>query len=114
MARRQRVETADGEELRMSKARGLSRKLCVAGFFGLPFFWVVHLWYFWPEVRKQRGDPFIKRNAAGTTAAFAVVMVALVGWICAYHIGGRRLLGDAFEGLNVSNVNLDSLLQTNA
>ena len=41
-------------------------------------------------------------------------MVALVGWICAYHIGGRRLLGDAFEGLNVSNVNLDSLLQTNA
>ncbi|QDZ20490.1 presenilin enhancer 2 [Chloropicon primus] len=105
------IENVDGEGLRRSKARALSRKLCVAGLFGVPFFWVVHLWYFWPEVRKPRGDAYIKRNAVGTMAAFSVVMLALVVWMFVYHVGGKGLLGDAFERLNISNVDLDALLQ---
>ena len=78
----------------------------------MPFLWVVHLWYFWPEVRIQGGDPYIKRNSARSMAAFSVVAGALVVWLFVYHVGGKRVLGDGYEDLNISNVDLDSLLQS--
>ena len=112
MVRRPRVTNADGEELRRSKARALSRKLCVGGFFGVPFLWAVHFWYFWPELKKPRGDVYIRRNAYGSIAAFAVVMLALLVWMLVYHIGGEALLGKAYVELDVSDLNLDALLQT--
>ena len=39
-----------------------SYALCLIGLLGVPFLWVVHLWYFWPEIRKPNGDPYIKRS----------------------------------------------------
>ena len=59
---RVRVSNVDGEELKVRQARSLSKKLCVMGLFGVPFLWVVHLWYFWPEVHKENPDPYIKRS----------------------------------------------------
>ena len=61
MAPEGKVVTADGE-VRTRKARATSRKLCLVGLLGVPFLWVVHLWYFWPEVKKTHGDPYIKRS----------------------------------------------------
>eukprot|EP00212_Chloropicon_laureae_P004800 CAMPEP_0197492242 /NCGR_PEP_ID=MMETSP1311-20131121/7132_1 /TAXON_ID=464262 /ORGANISM="Genus nov. species nov., Strain RCC856" /LENGTH=104 /DNA_ID=CAMNT_0043037037 /DNA_START=30 /DNA_END=344 /DNA_ORIENTATION=- len=77
---RVRVSNVDGEELKVRQARSLSKKLCVMGLFGVPFLWVVHLWYFWPEVHKENPDPYIKRNAVRSMSAFAVVLAALFLW----------------------------------
>ena len=44
--------------------------------------------------------------------AFTVVFAALVIWIFVYHVGGEALLGKSYEELNISNVDLDSLLQS--
>ena len=106
-----KVVNADGEELERDKARALSRNMCLRGLFGVPFLWLVHFWYFYPEIRKKDSDPHVKRNAALSLSAFAAFLAALVAWMLVYHIGGEALLGEKYEELNISNVDLDALLQ---
>merc|ERR1719158_974976 len=71
-----------------------------------PWTWLVNFWYFLPEVRRRRGDAYVKQNALRSLYGFVAASVALLLWMGVYQIGGSWLLGNLYDELDVSALNL--------
>ena len=94
--------TVDGEALPAGEALRSAQWNLRLGCLGLPWLWVVNVWFFWPVLGRagaraaaaSGGDLLAFRrcvvhSALGAGAGAAV----LVAWILAYQLGGARLLG---------------------
>ena len=55
------VATCDGDYMLSTEARRTARGYYIAGFFCLPWFWVVNLWLFFPHFWHSGGDAVIKK-----------------------------------------------------
>lgn len=79
-----------------------------AGFFFLPWLWVMNVAYFWPDLRnKEGGDPEIRRHALRSLYGAGFYAVFLGGWTLLYLIGKDRVLSAAtYKKLDIASTNL--------
>lgn len=86
------VESCDGEEFELAKARKQSKLMFWFGFCFLPFLWMGNFWLFWPEWRGPYGDPEIKKYCKRSFVLFIVYSVAFIPWVLFYAIAGKKYL----------------------
>lgn len=106
----QTIQTIDGASLRLDDARKHCKRMFIAGCALLPWYWVVNLWLFWPYLRSPRADPVLAKYLRYSSYGLTCSTTILLAWILLYQVGGRRLLGDAFDSLNVTRLDLGEVL----
>ena len=63
----------------------ICRKYFIAGFFLLPFVWLINLIWFSREALKKNGSADIRRYVAGSFLGFVVWVAVLAVWISVYQ-----------------------------
>lgn len=100
--------TCDGEYMDALEARMMSRRYYMMGFFGVPFFWGVNAWYFSssssPGSPSPSQDPVVSRLVFKSRLLFVGSMLIIFGWMVAYLIDGKDLLGeDMYNALSIKS-----------
>mmetsp|Transcript_34125 Transcript_34125/g.61536 ORF Transcript_34125/g.61536 Transcript_34125/m.61536 type:complete len:119 (+) Transcript_34125:71-427(+) len=102
------VESIDGEEMPLGKARKMSRNLFYGGFAGLPWLWFVNAWFFWPSI-SQYGDLMIKRNAKLSATIFFIFITIAWAWTILFVIRGQQLFSPkTYNNLDIMTWDLES------
>ncbi|PNH09071.1 putative gamma-secretase subunit PEN-2 [Tetrabaena socialis] len=103
------VDTVDYEALPAAKARLMSRRMFLGGFFFLPLMWGANVWLFWPDFRAPRGDPVIKRYTKYSAVGFTVATVLFLPWLLLYAIAGESILSyKVYHALDAASLDLSA------
>jgi len=93
------VDTCDGSSaIERAHARALADRLFFAGFFALPWLWVIDAWFFAPhaDARNSRADAHIAKRVRASRTLASIAFAVFIAWSLTFYFGSSKVFGDAF------------------
>lgn len=67
-----------------------ARNLFIAGFFGLPFLWLLNIIQFWSQSKHPQAPQTLKDSVKYSILCFAMVVVSLIAWNIVFQLEWRK------------------------